>query len=132
MNTYDQKYKDDEQYHYEPTQKNSAARIRPFNWAPLLLIPLFFILGWVTKGVYDTPNSDMNNPRYGVGGGPGAVVTPYPAGYVASPSVMPKVPEESMLPAASSDVKNEQSATPTVKPSNLGKASPTATPVNEE
>lgn len=50
---------------------------RSFNWLPLLLIPLFFAIGWMSRGaVEDSQDIATQNATFGVGGGPGELITP--------------------------------------------------------
>lgn len=52
----------DEQY-YTPRER------RPYTWAWLLLLPLFFVLGWLANSYWGT-NTNQYQPQAGVGGGP--------------------------------------------------------------
>lgn len=64
---------DDRTVHtHDYTRKNVEREDRSFSWLPLLLLPLFFFLGWAAND-YTNPVSDdlgTGTPTYGVGGGP--------------------------------------------------------------
>lgn len=51
-----------------------------FNWLPLLLIPIFFMLGWsVNDAVTDKGQVYETRQQVGIGGGPGTYcITPQP------------------------------------------------------
>ncbi len=131
--TPEEKVRNDEEYYYDTrTRDRDVRRSRGyFNWVPLLLIPLFFVLGWVTKGAYDaSPQNGVTTPQFGVGGGPGNV-TPYPQGYVATPKPAPVV-EPSIVPDDEGDAMDEEvedaspspSVTPTRRSTPSGSPSP--------
>ncbi|MDQ3099225.1 MAG: hypothetical protein M3Q44_05755 [bacterium] len=115
MNTVDHQITDDEQNYYDTLTRQNTHPRNPFNWVPLLLIPLFFVIGWVAKGAYDVPNNSINNPQYGVGGGPGNI-TPYPSGYQVSPTpvVQPvtTIIEPTLFPSIDSEVQDTPSTSP--------------------
>lgn len=65
--------RDDEYIVRRPVNNNAV-------WVLVLLLPIFFILGWLANG-YWMGNSFNSRPQVGVGGGPGsenATLTPNP------------------------------------------------------
>ena len=118
------------EYYYDTLTRPNVRKKTYFSWVPLLLIPLFFVFGWVTKGAYDAPRSGVNSPQYGVGGGPGDV-TPYPAGYVVSPTPVSTPPSEdvvtpSVYPSVDSEVQDTNSPTPSATSKVKATLSPSA------
>lgn len=79
----------------------------PMNWlVPLLMIPVFFIVGWVANDVL-TPEFDSS--QFGVGGGPVNPTTP-------TPYVFPTVPETTDSPTMSPTDTVTPTASPTTVP----------------
>jgi hypothetical protein len=132
MNTNTDNARNDEQYYYDTLTRKNTQPKRYFNWVPLLLIPLFFVLGWVTKGAYDSPNNSINSPQYGVGGGPGDV-TPYSTGRVAPVSSSAASPVTATIsPATHIDEDGDEEVvdtpSPTPSPKTTPRVSPSVTP----
>lgn len=82
---------------YEDSNMNEEENLSPrkSTWLiPLLLIPIFFVLGWVANDFSKTnPNQTMQ--EYGVGGGPDVQVWP-------SPTPMSWIPTDMPSPSGSS------------------------------
>ena len=82
---------------------------RRTNWLiPLLIIPVFFVLGWLANDFARTNPSAQNlEQQYGVGGGPGDVISPSvyqysPTGSSGDILLNPTItPEPTMVPTTS-------------------------------
>ncbi|MBI4080724.1 MAG: hypothetical protein HY430_03045 [Candidatus Levybacteria bacterium] len=52
-----------------------ARRTRDISWVPFLLIPLFFLLGWVANEVSEN-QQQQEGIEVGIGGGPDVIMPP--------------------------------------------------------
>jgi hypothetical protein len=124
------KRRDTTDYYTAPTHK----RERGPGWSWLLLLPLFFVLGWAANSAYynGAVGSNANTGvRYGVGGGPGETTitntTPIPNQY--NPNGPTIRPTTTTNPAMMEDIDRVDVTTePTTRASATPSAAPTTSP----
>lgn len=88
-------YKDpDKEVHYVKDSDDSVNEA--WSWIPLLLIPIFFILGWLANDYFSTINRAMNVPvQVGVGGGPPTTSSPTTQQQISPTPTITGMPTES-------------------------------------
>lgn len=96
-------YEPDTTVEYEDSDlRDEDVRPRKSNWLlPLLLVPIFFVLGWVANDFARTnPNAQNMQQQYGIGAGPDNQVWPSPTPMSWIPTDTPSVESPVITPSA--------------------------------